>query len=526
VFRMIWMATMGFAMSTSLAFQTGCSKSVDTAPPAPPEVEVRSPNVLFYVIDGGGADLMSLYGYERPTTPRLEALASQGVLFGQARSASAWTKSSTASFMTSLHHSVLGGFTTNEDHIPDDVVTMAEHFNAAGYRTGVFTTNPFAGSMSGLQAGVDHFRDRGAKNNSASSVELHEEFLTWREAGTGAPWWAHIQTTDVHEPHHPPAPFAGRYASEARRAMFFEWWESLKGVKGVERDTVLARYRAQLEVLGVDPRDFFRAQWDLYDETMAHNDETIGDLVAALKATGEWENTILIVSADHGHPAGSFSRFGRGMIEPQPEDWEGALADSYRTWVPLLVVWPGHLPAGLRVSEPVSLLDVLPTVLELAGLPPTSVQQGRSLVPLMGEPGPLASRPVILEQVQAHKESGLMVGHLEMIDGRWAASMEILPEELETQYRSKESLKTAGGWRAARPHRFSTPRLLLYDLEADPHCLSNVNDAHPEKVKKYTAMLLRHLEENRVLAERFEPAPPVEAGEAQLEALRTLGYVE
>ena len=74
------------------------------------------PNILFYVIDGGGADLMSLYGYERPTTPQLEHWAQQGVVFEQARTSSAWTKPSTASFMTSLHHSVLGGFTKNEDH--------------------------------------------------------------------------------------------------------------------------------------------------------------------------------------------------------------------------------------------------------------------------------------------------------------------------------------------------------------------------------------------------------------------------
>jgi len=507
------------------ALLTGCTAKVED--PTPPEVvsPPTPPNVLFYVIDGGGADLMSLYGYERSTTPRLEALARRGVLFEQARTSSAWTKSSTASFMTSLHHSVLGGYTTNEDRIPESVVTMAEHFKAAGYRTGVFTSNPFAGSMSGLQSGVDHFRDKGAKLNSASSVELHAEFLQWREEA-GAPWWAHIQTTDVHEPHHPVAPFAGRYADEARRELFFEWWEALKGVEGVERDTVLARYRAQLVTLGVEPRDFFRAQWDLYDETMAHNDHTIGDLVEALEARGAWENTLLIVTSDHGHPAGSFSRFGRGMIDPPPADWEGALADAYRSWVPLLVIWPGHVPEGVRVSQPVSLLDVLPTVLELSGLPPAEVQQGRSVVPLLSEKGGLEPRPLVLEQVQAHEESGLMVGHIEVIDGRWAASLEIVPSKLEPLYRETESLQTAGGWRAARPHRPTTPPLLLYDLATDPHCLNNVNAQHPDKVAHYTALLQGLRVENERLAERFGGALPGAAGDEQIEALRTLGYVE
>ena len=292
------------------------------------------PNIVLYVIDGGGADLMGLYGYERDTTPNIDALAREGVVFESARTNSAWTKPSTASFMTSLHHSVLGGFTKNEDQIPEETTTMAEHYDRAGYQTAVLTSNPFAGSMSGLESEVDHFRDKGAQLNSTSSVELHEEFWRWHAQQSDGPWWVHFQTTDVHEPQVPVAPFAGRYASPERRAQFESWWKDIHALTDVTRDTVLGRYQAQLEQMGVDPRDFFRAQWDLYDETMAHNDATIGAFVADLKAKGEWENTIFILTADHGHPAGSFSRFGRGLIEPTPADWEGALADSYRTHVP------------------------------------------------------------------------------------------------------------------------------------------------------------------------------------------------
>ena len=482
------------------------------------------PNVLFYVIDGGGADLMSAYGYERATTPELASIAEKGVLFKNARTSAAWTKPSTASFMTSLHHSVLGGFTTNEDRIPASAVTMAQHFHAAGYQTAVFTSNPFAGSMSGLERGVDLFRDRGAQPNSTSSLELHRDFWNWREDWPGGPWWAHIQTTDVHEPHSPVAPYAGRYADEGRRSQFNEWLAELHALN-IERDTVLGKYLARLGEMGVDRRDFFRTQWDLYDETMIHNDTTLSNLVADLESRGELANTVLIIAADHGHPAGSFSRFGRGMLEPQPEDWEGALADSYRTHVPLIVLWPGHLPAGLRVDQPVSMIDVLPTVLELAGLPPATVQQGRSLVPLLkGESVP--PLPLVIEQVQAYVPTGQMVGHIELIDGQWAASLEVMPPDLRRVFSTTESLVTAGGWRAARPHRPSTPRLLLYDLEADPLCTHSVHAEHPEKVAKYTADLESLWASHQALAAQFESGGAVEAGEAQLEALRALGYVE
>jgi arylsulfatase A-like enzyme len=488
--------------------------------------ESPPPNVLLYVIDGGGADLMSLYGYERPTTPHIEALAQEGVVFESARVPSAWTKSSTASFMTSLHHSVLGGFTKNEDRIPDGVVTMAQHFDAAGYQTAVLTSNPFAASMSGLEAGVGRFRDKAAAHNSASSVELHADFLQWDTDRAPGPWWAHIQTTDVHEPHQPVSPFAGRYASPERRAEFETWWAAFHALEGVERDTVLGRYKAQLVQMEVDPRDFFRTQWDLHDETMTHNDATLGAFVAELKARGEWDNTLFILTADHGHPAGSFSRFGRGLIEPQPADWEGALADSYRTRVPLVVVWPGHLPAGVRIDAPVSLIDLLPTVLALAGLPPAEIQQGQSLVPLLTATGDWASSPVVLEQVQAYEPTGEMVGHIELIDGRWAASLEVMPASLASVYQATTSLKTAGGWRAARPHRPTTPPLLLYDLAADPFCTQNVNDEHPERVAEYTERLQALWVEHQDLAAGFQPSEAAVAGDAQIEALRTLGYVD
>jgi arylsulfatase A-like enzyme len=488
---------------------------------APPD----APNVLLYVIDGGGADLMSLYGYHRSTTPHLEALAAQSVVFDRARVNAAWTKPSTASFMTSLHHSVLGGFTQNEDDIPAAAVTMAEHFHAAGYQTAVFTSNPFAGSMSGLQASVDVFRDHGAQLNATSSAELHAEFWRWRRDWPGGPWWAHIQTTDVHEPFQPVEPFAGTWASPERQARFDDWTAQLKGVS-IQRDTVLEQYQARLRHLGVEPRDFFRTQWDLYDESMRHNDATLGALVAELKAAGEWERTLLIVTADHGHPAGSFSRFGRGMVEPTPPPWEGALADSWRTWVPLVVSWPGHLPGGVRIDQPVSLLDLLPTVLELAGLPAASVQQGRSLVPLLTGAGALEPRPIVIEQVQAWPETGEMVGHIEIIDGDEAASLEVMPAAARAAMAAAGSLTTNGGWRAARPHRASTPALLLYDLAADPHALSNTNQGQAVRVAESTARLAGIWAEHQALAEVLGGAQPGAAGADQIDALRVLGYVE
>ena len=493
--------------------------------PAPPAPGARPPNVLIYVIDGGGADLMSLYGYERPTTPELVGLADSAVVFDAARSSAAWTKPSTAGFMTSLHHSALGGYAADTDHVPDDVVTMAEHFHAAGYQTGVFTTNPFAVTMSGLEAGVDRVRDAHATLNATSSSELQADFWAWRDSQPDGPWWAHIQTTDVHEPFAPVPPEAGLYASPARRAQYEAWLAGMAALD-IQRDTVLGRYRARLEHLGVHPPDFFRAQWDLYDESMTHNDAALSAFIGELQARGEWEDTLFVLTADHGHPAGSFSRFARGTIEPPPLEWEGALADAWRTWVPLIVSWPGHLQGGARIDRPVSLLDLLPTVLDLAALPPAAVQQGRSLAPLLAGAVDWTDEPVVIEQLQAWPETGEMTGHIELIDGRWAASLELMSGEARAAMARDGALTTTGGWRAARPHYATTPRLLLYDLQTDPHCLASVNDAHPELVARYTAQLEAIAADHASVAARFSHATSGEMDAAQREALRVLGYVE
>ena len=112
---------------------------------------VDQPNVLLYVIDGGGADLMSLYGYERPTTDKLKGLAAEGVVFTNAHTNSAWTKPSTASFLTSLHHSVLGGFTTFSAYSLEVVLLMErDRLQLAA----VFMLGSVALSVAGLFAGM------------------------------------------------------------------------------------------------------------------------------------------------------------------------------------------------------------------------------------------------------------------------------------------------------------------------------------------------------------------------------------
>ncbi len=497
--------------TVSLSLETEAEQNGTIALWAAPTLTGRTdrsrPNVIFYVIDGGAADYMSVYGYNRRTTPNLERLAAEGALFEQAYSNSSWTKPSTASFMTSLHHSVLGGFRNWSDPVPEGTVTMAQHFHAAGYQTGVFLANPNAGTLSGLQRGVDFMREGwedfsyfGPEPHKESSRYLHEGFWNWRETCPGEPFWAHFQTTDVHEDFPAVAPFSGLYVSPTQLATWKEWDQRLK------KDGGHGIYSKAYEKTGIDRVAFFSLHQGLYDETMAHNDYQIGRLVDRLKATGDWENTLLIIGSDHSTKA-AMDDMGLAVQDPLPPKWVSTILRPSISRIPLIFVWPGRIEGGQRFSQPVSMIDVLPTVLDVVGLPQPEVKQGRSLAPMLLGTGTVEPQPVIFDEYWFDHYSDAMQGMIEVVDGRWGASLWLGPPKKDEDER--------------RPMP-----LLLFDLWRDPWCLAPVNDEHPDLVEKYEAFLEQQWESHRALARRFSAGGEVALTPEQLATLRALGYIE
>ncbi|MHC5210963.1 MAG: sulfatase-like hydrolase/transferase [Planctomycetota bacterium] len=494
------------------------------------------PNVIFYVIDGGGADQMSVYGYERPTTPFLEELAAEAVVFERAFANSTWTQPSTASFMTGLHHSVLGGLRRglHSTPVPDDATTFAEFMRSGGFQTGAFTTNPNAGRVIGTERGVDVMRDVGDEREGGSSAaELHERLWDWRADYPGQPYWAHVQTTDVHEPNHPLPDYAGRFVSKQQREQLEAWnnqvWSAGAGLWG--GTSIVHFYDEAIRLAGIDRHAFYDTRRGLYDETMLQQDAELRAFVQELKDRGEWENTLLVIGSDHGHPAGTFSRWGRGLTEPPQPEWEGALFESYSTRVPFLVVWPAKIEGGRRIDQPVAMIDVLPTVLELVGLPAPEVCQGRSLAPLLlATPEQSLARadelpPVILDEFRVDEATGEMIGNIEIIDGRWGASLEIAPPLGGDGSHGRHAVPAGGRWAAVHPYFEDTPRLLLYDLEDDRHARRAVNDEHPDLVEHYARLLNERWEAHRILAQRYDELTDITLTPEQLEQLQELGYI-
>lgn len=475
------------------------------------------PNVVFYVFDGGAADYMSVYGYNRRTTPNLERLASEGVVFERAYSNSSWTLPSTASFMTSLQTSVTGGRPGNgRNPVPAEAVTMAEHMHRAGYQTAVFTGNPNAGTLSDLQRGVDLFREDwedfsylGRNNHKESSRYLHEGFWSWREHYPSRPFWVHFQTTDTHGPYRDspaPSPFAGLFVGAGEQEVIREWDERLNefGNRGL--------YGSAWDSTGISRTSYWTIMRGMYDERMAHNDYQLGQLIDRLKAEGEWENTLLIIGGDHSIGA-ALENMGLALSDSLPPSWSDPILRPTLSRVPLMFVWPGHIEGGQRISPAVSMIDVLPTLLDLLRLPPAEIAQGQSLAPLMMGREGWEPRPVIIDEFRADRETGELSGLIEVVDGRWGASLDINPEPPE-----EDEDEEAAWWRRPVP-------LLLYDLWNDPMALWSLHEERPDLVEKYTAFLEHQFEAHMALSQYFTRSGEVALTPEQLQTLRTLGYI-
>lgn len=469
-----------------------------TAPTLTGRGATDKPNIIFYVIDGAAADFMSVYGYNRRTTPNIERLAAEGAVFNNAYSNSSWTKISTPSFMTSLHNSILGGYKNDSDPLPEQAVTMAQHLHKAGYQTAVYSSNSYCGTMSSLDRGVDDLREKGVERNIASTKELHKDYWNWREVYPGEPYWVHFQTTDIHRPWKPVAPFAGLYCSPEERETYDEWVKKLREATGTREE--------RFEKAGIDPVKLYNIARKLYDETMAHQDYMIGRMVERLKVKGEWEHTLFIIAADHSHSAA-----GLALLDPMPPKWGCPILASQNSWIPMIFIWPEKIDPGQRFSQPVSMIDMLPTILDLADLPMPEMMQGQSLAPLLlGKEG-WEPRPVIFDEFGVDWDTEDLFGTIEVIDGRWGASLEIDPRPDDKK---------------PKPERRRPVPLLLFNIWNDRNCVKSLHEEHPKLVEKYTKYLEELWKKHQALAKQFTRTGEVPLTKEQLRTLRTLGYIE
>lgn len=332
----------------ALLAQAGCRR-----------VEAPPPNLLFVLIDALRADHVSSYGYSRPTTPSLDALAARGVRFADVMAPSNRTRTSMPSIWTGLLPSRHGLF-TNYDRLEDRFVTVAELLRPRGYRTGAWCPNPSLNRRFGLGQGFEVYDDEILEPGAGprtweryeTAARVNARALEWIDREPGRPFLAWIHYRDVHGPYLPPPGYDRLFVPSETRPLSPEE----------------ASRRPAYLTLPDDANDLehYVAQ---YDGEIRYADDRLAELLGELDRRGILRHTVVIVTADHGE---AFLDHGQ---------WEhGALLHGEETQVPL-VIWRQGLQPRV-VQRMVSPLDLFPTLLELAGVtPPPS--DGQSLLPLL-----------------------------------------------------------------------------------------------------------------------------------------------
>jgi arylsulfatase len=308
-------------------------------------------NVLILLEDALRADHLSCYGYQRhQTTPIKDALFADGVLFSRAVSQATKTRASAASFMTSLYPTATGVW-RDEDFLNDDYLTLAEVMRSQGFATASFVQNANAGPGNGLHQGFDTLNDYlsiGTRANSVYSKELFD-FL---KKGRRRNFMAYIHLLDPHGVYEPPAPFDAYFKRD-------------HGSDPVKRHRLL------------DP-DWIKTptatgRINRYDGEIRYNDAQFDRLLGKLKEYSLFENTLIVFMSDHGEYEGEHQLWGH-----HPPGYIQGLH------VPLLMYYPKKLPRKQTINQTVQLLDLMPTILELAGVDTKTLPlQGDSLIRLI-----------------------------------------------------------------------------------------------------------------------------------------------
>lgn len=366
----------GFLVVVSLSGGLLVAQEVRTerrALAALPAADAGAPNVLLLVLDTVRAQSMSVYGASRRTTPTLDSLARESTVFDWAIAPAPWTLPSHASMFTGMwpHELSLGWLAP----LDDSPRTLAEALAAHGYVTAGFVANlVYTSRVFGLDRGFARYEDFPVSPGQIllaaslgraivtadswrrwldwhelphrkSAAAVRKDFLTWLDRAPRRPYFAFLNFFDAHEPYLPPEPYHGMFAPGSRR-------RPIAHVHSLERGLLAGRVSPW-----ATPRDEIPRDLAIYEETIAYLDSEIGRLLRALRNRGELDRTLLIVTSDHGEEFGEKGTFEHGS---------SLFIPAIR--VPLLLRLPGVVPAGHRVTDPVTLRDIPATVLDLLGV--------------------------------------------------------------------------------------------------------------------------------------------------------------
>ncbi len=427
-------------------------------------------NVVLISIDTMRADRMSVYGYERKTTPFLEELSAKAVVFERFSHSGGGTLPSHMSMMTSLNPRTHGITHKNRRRLPDARVTLAEHLHNAGYATAAFTDAGWMRAKYGFEQGFDSYDDGGGR-----FAKILPKGKQWIREHKNERFFLFLHTYDLHSESPPTWPYSCPGDSHLRYL-----------------DPELAQFdgcrfeKCATELLAYVNSKITRGEWSAsdafskieisrisstYDGCINYVDEQLREFVAFLVEEGIYDRTLLVITSDHGEEFGEHGKFlhtQRGF--------------EVMSAIPLIIRFPGDKHGGARLDVAAATVDIMPTIVAALGIEVSPEAQGVSLLP--------AIRAGLEVREDVH-----MYTVLER--GRW-------------KYFPKERL--------------------LFDLEKDPGEQVNVFDQNPEVVEGLERRVqeLEKADMNALRAISSKPSVKEEKTVLTVEeeeALRALGYL-
>jgi len=327
------------------------------------------PNIVLISLDTTRADHLSCYGYRRQTTPRIDELAKEAMIYPRCISTTSWTLPAHASLLTGRFPTshgamydaqgpmVLTGILPGEwssyrvNALSDRVVSLATRLRQHGFATGAVVGGPWLKKPFGLAQGFDMYDDDEIVDvNGRLAEQINQRALPWVERVADRPFLLFLNYFDPHDPYLPPEEFRYRFLDKSKL---------VNGVKATLPELIA-----------------------FYDAEIYYADHCVGGLVDHLKDLGLYDDTWIIVTADHGELFGEHNMRGHGVTL-----WEEELH------VPLIVKYPKRWAQTGRSAEPVQLIDVLPMILDRLGMDmPPDVQgtvPGKARHPVFAEVNPL-----------------------------------------------------------------------------------------------------------------------------------------
>ena len=407
-------------------------------------------SVLLITVDTLRPDHLSCYGWKNGETPAFDALADQGILFETAITPVPITLPSHATIHTGRYPPSHGVRNNGAYRLGESTTTLAELFQAAGYRTGAFVGAYVLNHDFGLDQGFGTYDDQmppAAPSSDGQAVARWEELErsadqvieaagSWLRSDPGKPFFAWLHLWDPHYPYSPPEPFRTRYSD------------------------------------------------DLYFGEVAYVDQQLGLLLADLRSAGLDENTLVVLTADHGESLGEHGEESHGIF----------IYDS-TVHVPLILRLPGHNGAGQRISQLVRTLDIAPTILDLARQPVPAEMEGISLLPYLDDRAD--DRDATDPQLVCYLES-------------------LYPQE-------NYGWAPLFGLRTDSEKYIRAPQRELYGLGDDQGELSNRIRQQPEAADRLDGQLMRLISQFSV--DPSSSSTPAEMDAETLEKLRSLGYI-